>query len=140
MQTPNDKNPEPDIDMTTLVISPTLYSPDLSAGLSTVSVKKRKRRITFFDGENYDKPRPAVTAVYDKDTGEMLSVKTFAEEREEEDREYREWMAAKKRKRDAAKAKAAAEKAAKTEDEDMKEAIDELSYNPMDVDILLGRK
>ena len=140
MYKPNDKSSEPNIDMTTLVISPTLYSPDLSAGLSTVSVKKRKRRISFFDGENYDKPRPAVTAVYDRDTGVMLSVKTFEEEREEEDREFAEWMAAKRRKRDAAKAKAAADKAAKTEDEDMKDAVNELSYNPMDMDVLLGNK
>ncbi len=140
MYKPNDKSSEPNIDMTTLVISPTLYSPDLSAGLSTVSVKKRKRRISFFDGENYDKPRPAVTAVYDRDTGVMLSVKTFEEERKEEDREFAEWMAAKRRKRDAAKAKAAADKAAKTEDEDMKDAVNELSYNPMDMDVLLGNK
>tara|TARA_B100000902_G_scaffold364907_1_gene385324 strand:+ start:2224 stop:2646 length:423 start_codon:yes stop_codon:yes gene_type:complete len=140
MYKPNDKSSEPNIDMTTLVISPTLYSPDLSAGLSTVSVKKRKRRISFFDGENYDKPRPAVTAVYDRDTGVMLSVKTFDQKREEEDREFAEWMAVKRRKRDAEKAKAAAEKAAKTEDEDMKDAVNELSYNPMDMDVLLGNK
>ena len=140
MYKPNDKSSEPNIDMTTLVISPMLYSPDLSAGLSTVSVKKRKRRISFFDGENYDKPRPAVTAVYDRDTGVMLSVKTFDQKREEEDREFAEWMAAKRRKRDAAKAKAAADKAAKTEDEDMKDAVNELSYNPLDMDVLLGNK
>lgn len=126
--------------MAALTMTPTLYNKDLSAGLTTVNLQplqerpqKRKRHITFFDGDNYEKPRPAVTAVYDTASGEMLSIKTFQEQRNEEEAEFREYLAAKKRKREAAKAK----KAAKTDEEDMEQAMVELSFNPMDITNIL---
>jgi len=126
--------------MAALTMTPTLYNKDLSAGLSTFNIqplcemqkrpRKRKRHITFFDGDSPNKPRPAITAVYDTSSGKMLSIKTFQEQRDEEEAEFREYLAAKKRKREA-------KKAAKTDEEDMEQAMVELSFNPMDITNIL---
>ena len=119
---------------------PTLYTHDLSIGLSTINLTppatttKKRKRITFFDGDNEDKPRPAVTAIYDREDGTLLSVKTFDEERADEEAEFQAWLA-EKRERKAKKKKI---EAAKTEEQDMEEALDELSFNPLDVANLLG--
>ena len=78
---------------------PTLYTQDLSSGLSTINLTpptKKRKRITFFDGDNEDKPRPAVTAIYDREDGTLLSVKTFDEERADEEAEYQAWLAEKR--------------------------------------------
>ena len=119
---------------------PTLYTHDLSIGLSTINLTppatttKKRKRITFFDGDNEDKPRPAITAIYDREDGTLLSVKTFDEERADEEAEFQAWLA-EKRERKAKKKKI---EAAKTEEQDMEEALDELSFNPLDVANLLG--
>ena len=119
---------------------PTLYTHDLSIGLSTINLTppatttKKRKRITFFDGDNEDKPRPAITAIYDREDGTLLSVKTFDEERAQEEAEFQAWLA-EKRERKAKKKKI---EAAKTEEQDMEEALDELSFNPLDVANLLG--
>ena len=131
--------------MAALTMTPTLYNKDFSAGLTTVNLQplqerpqKRKRHITFFDGDNYEKPRPAVTAVYDTASGEMLSIKTFQEQRDEEEAEFREYLAAKKRKREAAKAKKAAAHEATTDQQDMEKALSELCFNPMDIQNIIS--
>ena len=119
---------------------PTLYTQDLSIGLSTINLTppttttKKRKRITFFDGDNEDKPRPAVTAIYDREDGTLLSVKTFDEERADEEAEYQAWLAEKRER----KAKKKRIEEAKTEEQDMEEALDELSFNPLDVANLLG--
>lgn len=119
---------------------PTLYTQDLSIGLSAINLTppatttKKRKRITFFDGDNEDKPRPAVTAIYDREDGTLLSVKTFDEERADEEAEFQAWLA-EKRERKAKKKKI---EEAKTEEQDMEEALDELSFNPLDVANLLG--
>ena len=116
---------------------PTLYTQDLSSGLSTVNLiplSKKRKRITFFDGDNEDKPRPAVTAIYDREDGTLLSVKTFDEERADEEAEYQAWLAEKRER----KAKKKRIEETKTEEQDMEEALDELSFNPLDVANLLG--
>ena len=119
---------------------PTLYTQDLSIGLSAINLTppatttKKRKRITFFDGDNEDKPRPAVTAIYDREDGTLLSVKTFDEERADEEAEFQAWLAEKRERKD--KKKKIEE--AKTEEQDMEEALDELSFNPLDVANLLG--
>ena len=119
---------------------PTLYTQDLSSGLSTInlnplaSTTKKRKRITFFDGDNEDKPRPAVTAIYDREDGTLVSVKTFDEERADEETEFQAWLAEKRER----KAKKKRIEAAKTEEEDMEEALDELSFNPLELANLLG--
>ena len=116
---------------------PTLYTQDLSIGLSTINLTpptKKRKRITFFDGDNEDKPRPAVTAIYDREDGTLLSVKTFDEERADEEAEYQAWLAERREK----KPKKKRIEEAKTEEQDMEEALDELSFNPLDVANLLG--
>ena len=121
---------------------PTLYTHDLSIGLSTINLTppatttKKRKRITFFDGDNEDKPRPAITAIYDREDGTLLSVKTFDEERADEEAEFQAWLA-EKRERKAKKKKI---EAAKTEEQDMEEALDELSFNPLELANLLGSK
>ena len=118
---------------------PTLYTQDLSSGLTTINLiplGKKRKRITFFDGDNEDKPRPAVTAIYDREDGTLLSVKTFDEERADEEAEFQAWLAEKREKR--AKKKKIEE--AKTEEQDMEEALDELSFNPLELANLLGSK
>ena len=118
---------------------PTLYTQDLSSGLSTVNLTpptKKRKRITFFDGDNEDKPRPAVTAIYDREDGTLLSVKTFDEERADEEAEYQAWLAEKRER----KAKKKRIEEAKTEEQDMEEALDELSFNPLELANLLGSK
>ena len=54
--------------------------------------KKRKRHISFFDGDGYEKPRPEMTVTYDRLNGNILSIKTFEEERKEEEDEYNQWL------------------------------------------------
>ena len=94
--------------------------------------KKRKRHISFFDGDSYEKPRPQVTITYDKQSGDTVSVKTFDQERQEEEQEYQEWLEKKRRKR----AKIAAVKAAKTPEQDLADALSQLSYIPLSIDNL----
>lgn len=144
MHPKNNKHSDPQIktisETMTAMTMPTLYTHDLSIGLSTINLTppatttKKRKRITFFDGDNEDKPRPAVTAIYDREDGTLLSVKTFDEERADEEAEFQAWLA-EKRERKAKKKKI---EAAKTEEQDMEEALDELSFNPLDVANLLG--
>lgn len=93
---------------------------------------KRKRHISFFDGDTCEKPRPRVTVTYDEQSGDTVSVKTFDQERQEEEQEYQEWLEKKRRKR----AKIAAAKAAKTPEQDLADALLQLSYIPLSVDNL----
>ena len=144
MHPKNNKHSDPQIkpisETMTAMTMPTLYTQDLSSGLSTInltplaSTTKKRKRITFFDGDNEDKPRPAVTAIYDREDGTLLSVKTFDEERADEEAEYQAWLAEKREK----KAKKKRIEETKTEEQDMEEALDELSFNPLDVANLLG--
>ena len=39
--------------------------------------KKRKRHISFFDGDGCEKPRPEMTVIYDRLNGNILSIKTL---------------------------------------------------------------
>ena len=122
MQNPNDKltkqmaaltiNPKP-----TIVITPP---------------KKRKRHISFFDGDGCEKPRPEMTVTYDRLNGNILSIKTFQEERNEEEKEYNHWLEAKRQKR----IKKQKEKDAKTPEQDLEEALAQLSYIPLSVNNL----
>lgn len=144
MHPKNNKHSDPQIkpisETMTAMTMPTLYTQDLSSGLSTInltplaSTTKKRKRITFFDGDNEDKPRPAVTAIYDREDGTLLSVKTFDEERADEEAEYQAWLAEKRER----KAKKKRIEETKTEEQDMEEALDELSFNPLDVANLLG--
>ena len=146
MHPKNNKHSDPQIkpisETMTAMTMPTLYTQDLSIGLSTINLTqpttttKKRKRITFFDGDNEDKPRPAVTAIYDREDGTLLSVKTFDEERADEEAEYQAWLAEKRER----KAKKKRIEEAKTEEQDMEEALDELSFNPLELANLLGSK
>ena len=152
MYPPNNKHSDPQIKTITenmaAMTMPTLYPSDISSGLSTINLaseasrsvsttsttKKRKRHISFFDGDGDDKPRPAITAIYDRATGSLVSVKTFEEERAEEEEEFQAWIAEKK----AKKAEKKLIEDSKTKEQDMDEALDELLFNPLDIANLLG--
>ena len=145
MYPPNNKHSDPQIKITTenmaAMAMPSLYPSDISSGLSTINLasqvsttKKRKRNISFFDGDGDGKPRPAITAIYDRATGSLLSVKTFDEERAEEEEEFRAWIAEKK----AKKAEKKLIEDSKTTEQDMDEALGELLFNPLDIANLLG--
>ena len=94
--------------------------------------KKRKRHISFFDGDGCEKPRPEMTVTYDRLNGNILSIKTFEEERKEEQDEYNKWLEAKRQK----KLKKQQEKDAKTPEQDLEEALAQLSYIPLAVNNL----
>lgn len=94
--------------------------------------KKRKRNISFFDGDGCEKPRPEMTVTYDRLNGNILSIKTFKEERKEEEDEYNQWVEAKRQKR----IKKQKEKNAKTPEQDLEEALAQLSYIPLSVNNL----
>ena len=91
--------------------------------------KKRKRHISFFDGDSCEKPRPEMTVTYDRLNGNILSIKTFQEERKEEEDEYKHWIEAKRQKR----IKKQQEKDEKTPEQDLEEALAQLSYIPLAV-------
>ena len=97
--------------------------------------KKRKRHISFFDGDSDEKPRPQVTITYDKLSGDTVSVQTFDQERLQEEHEYQQLLERKRRKR----AKLLAIKEAKTPEQDLLDALSELSYNPLDVNNLFNQ-
>ena len=97
--------------------------------------KKRKRNISFFDGDSYEKPRPQVTVTYDKHSGYTVSIKTFDQERRDEEKEYKEWIERKREKR----AKAMKIKAEKTPEQDLTDALAQLSYIPLSINNLSSR-
>ena len=96
--------------------------------------KKRKRRISFFDGDNCDKPRPEMTVTYDRLNGNILSIKTFEEERKEEQNEYDQWLQNKRQKH----IKKQEEKQSKTPEQDLEDALAKLSYIPLAINNLIS--
>ena len=94
--------------------------------------KKRKRHTSFFDGDSYEKPRPQVTVTYDRHSGDTVSIKTFDQQRQDEEKEYKEWLERKREKR----AKVREIKEAKTPEQDLADALAQLSYIPLFVNNL----
>jgi len=97
--------------------------------------KMQKRHISFFDGDSYEKPRPLVTITYDKLSGDTVSVKTFDQERQQKEQEYQEWLERKRQKH----VKFAAIKATKTHEQDLLDALSQLSYIPLSIDNLYNQ-
>ncbi len=123
MQQPNNKLIA---NMTSLVITQKTISKVIVPQL------KRKRHISFFDGEGFEKPRPESTVTYDRINGDVLSIKSFAEERNEEQKEYKAWLENKKR----IKLEKEKEKASKTAKEDLDDALSILSFIPLSMENL----
>jgi hypothetical protein len=96
--------------------------------------KKRKRNISFFDGDSYEKPRPLVTVTYDRHSGDTVSIKTFDQERRDEENDYNEWLEKKREKR----AKIMKIKAEKTPEQDLTDALAQLSYISLSINNLLS--
>lgn len=96
--------------------------------------KKRKRNISFFDGDSYEKPRPQVTVTYDTHSGDTVSIKTFEQERNDEENDYKEWLERKREKR----AKIMKIKDEKTPEQDLADALAQLSYIPLSINNLFG--
>ena len=97
--------------------------------------KKRKRNISFFDGDSYEKPRPLVTVTYDRHSGDTVSIKTFDQERRDEENDYKEWLERKREKR----AKIMKIKAEKTPEQDLTDALAQLSYIPLSINNLVSQ-
>ena len=96
--------------------------------------KKRKRHISFFDGDGCEKPRPEMTVTYDRLNGNILSIKTFEEERKEEQNEYDQWLQNKRQKH----IKKQEEKQSKTPEQDLEDALAKLSYIPLAINNLIS--
>lgn len=94
--------------------------------------KKRKRNISFFDGDCCEKPRPELTITYNRLNGDVLSIKTFQEERKEEQNEYKRLLENKKR----IKLEKEKEKKSKTVKEDFDDALSILSFIPLSMENL----
>lgn len=97
--------------------------------------KKRKRNISFFDGDSYENPRPQVTVTYDRHSGDTVSIKTFDQERKDEEEDYKEWLERKREKR----AKIMKIKAEKTPEQDLADALAQLSYIPLSINNLVSQ-
>ncbi|MAH20702.1 MAG: hypothetical protein CMB96_04600 [Flavobacteriaceae bacterium] len=124
MQNPDEKL---DKQMAALTITP-------NPTLVITPPKKRKRHISFFDGDGCEKPRPEMTVTYDRLNGNILSIKTFDEERKAEQDEYNQWLEAKRQKR----IKKQQEKDAKTPEQDLEDMLAQLSYIPLDISNLIS--
>ena len=92
--------------------------------------KKRKRHISFFDGDGCEKPRPEMTVTYDRLNGNILSIKTFDEERKGEQDEYNQWIEDKRKKR--------IKKESITPEQDLEDMLAQLSYIPLEISNLIS--
>ena len=92
--------------------------------------KKRKRHISFFDGDGCEKPRPEMTVTYDRLNGNILSIKTFDEERKAEQDEYNQWIEDKRKKR--------IKKESITPEQDLEDMLAQLSYIPLEISNLIS--
>ena len=92
--------------------------------------KKRKRHISFFDGDGCEKPRPEMTVIYDRLNGNILSIKTFDEERKGEQDEYNQWIEDKRKKR--------IKKESITPEQDLEDMLAQLSYIPLEISNLIS--
>ena len=75
-----------------------------------------------------------MTVTYDRLNGNILSIKTFDEERKAEQDEYNQWLEAKRQKR----IKKQQEKDAKTPEQDLEDMLAQLSYIPLDISNLIS--
>lgn len=120
MQNPNDKLTK---QMAALTITP-------NPTLVITPPKKRKRHISFFDGDGCEKPRPEMTVTYDRLNGNILSIKTFDEERKAEQDEYNQWIEDKRKKR--------IKKESITPEQDLEDMLAQLSYIPLEISNLIS--
>tara|TARA_A200000113_G_C8869039_1_gene355855 strand:- start:813 stop:1184 length:372 start_codon:yes stop_codon:yes gene_type:complete len=120
MQNPNDKLTK---QMAALTITP-------NPTLVITPPKKRKRHISFFDGDDCEKPRPEMTVTYDRLNGNILSIKTFDEERKAEQDEYNQWIEDKRKKR--------IKKESITPEQDLEDMLTQLSYIPLEISNLIS--